>query len=350
MHPDHQHHQQQQHHHKTVGEKDGNHESSYSQPKQVYSHSTDFLESEKKKEEEENAKQKNLNYAYHKNNPNNMMDGDLAVAMAIEEEDELNGNKKDNDFDSNNIIYAIEYDPDSKPPLHKNRRFQLYGVIGLVLLAVIAAGAAIGVGGQQEKTVIVNKSLQGGPTNAPTVYLTPQEQVVYSFLTLHFSPKVREEGTPHYMAAQWVLYEDSYSQEILNNLSTSSNASLDVQFLQRYILAFLWFHSTNLGKDPWRSCNPPTFKNLDINDSIMVTPSAGHLPAQEEAQEEADADLDTCTFLQWNRLENDAVCFGALPGVNRWMSSVDTCEWQGVDCSTGTEVLGLDMCKFTLLT
>jgi len=311
---------------KDLNEKDG-----YSpQPKttQVYGE-----DSEKTKEE--NAK--NLNYAYHKNNPDNMLDGDLAVAMAINEEEEMEKGMDEK------IVYAIEYDPESKPPLHKNRRFQLYGVIGLLLLAVIAAGAAIGVGGG-ETTIVDAKSLQGelGPTNAPTIYLTPEEQVVYSFLSLHFSPKVREEGTPHHMAAQWVLHEDSYSQDILKDLPNVSG-SLDVQFLQRYVLAFLWFHSTNLGKDPWRSCNPPTFKNMNMNDA-MVTPSAGHFSTNEDdADGDADADGDTCTFLQWNRLENDAVCFGAVPGVNRWMSSADTCQWQGVDCSTGTEVLGLDL-------
>ncbi|CAJ1962611.1 unnamed protein product [Cylindrotheca closterium] len=284
---------------------------------------------------------KNLNYAHHKNNPNNMMDADLAVAMAINEEEEMEKGKDET------IVYAIEYDPESKPPLHKNRRFQLYGFIGFLVVVLVAAGAAVGVGGGGGETTIVDaKSLQGelGPTNSPTVYLTPEEQVVYSFLSLHFSPKVREEGTPHHMAAQWVLYEDPYSQDILKDLSNVSG-SLDVQFLQRYVLAFLWFHSTNIGKDPWRSCNPPTFKSMNLLDTL-VTPSAGRLVTEgveAGAEAEADADSDTCTFLQWNRLENDAVCFGAVPGVHRWMSSADTCQWQGVDCSTGTEVLGLDL-------
>jgi len=252
----------------------------------------------------------------------------LAVAMVINEE-EMGGQKEKEAM----IASAVEYDPNSKPPLHKNRRFQLYGVICLLLLAAISAGANTAVGGGEE--TIVERTIQGGalgPTNAPTMYLKPQEQLVYNFLALHFSPKVWDEGTPHHMAAQWALYEDPYSQAILQDLLPNARASLDVQFLQRYVLAFLWFHSTNMGKDAWRSCNPPTFQKIMGNDS-MVTPSSV----------EDDREGDTCTFLQWNKLENDDFCFGAVEGANRWMSSVDTCKWQGVDCSTGTEVLGLDL-------
>jgi hypothetical protein len=47
----------------------------------------------------------------------------LAVAMAVDTtaEDEF-------------IYVAIEYDPDTKPPLYKNRRFRMYSCIALVII------------------------------------------------------------------------------------------------------------------------------------------------------------------------------------------------------------------------
>jgi uncharacterized BrkB/YihY/UPF0761 family membrane protein len=51
---------------------------------------------------------------------------DLAVAMVVNAtaEDEF-------------IYVAIEYDPDSKPPLQKNRRFRMYSCIALVIVLCV---------------------------------------------------------------------------------------------------------------------------------------------------------------------------------------------------------------------
>jgi len=48
----------------------------------------------------------------------------LAVATAI-----------DPDEEESYIYNAIEYDPDAKPPLHKNRRFRVYSCLALLLIA-----------------------------------------------------------------------------------------------------------------------------------------------------------------------------------------------------------------------
>jgi hypothetical protein len=233
------------------------------------------------------------------------VDGDLAVAMAINEEDEeaALGSK---------IAYAMEYDPDSKPPVYKNRRFQLYGVIGVILLIVVGAGVGIGVSSKGSDDTSMSFGQGNMATFPPTVFLTAKEDKVYSFLTTYFSSKVMEEGTPHKMAAEWSLMEDSLSDVM-------TEGDLGIDFLQRYVLAFLWYHTTDNGNKPWRSCNPP---NRSVGEN------------------------DTCTFLQWEQLENDDVCFREVEGINRWMSGAETCRWQGVDCSTGTEVLGIDMCTY----
>lgn len=227
---------------------------------------------------------------------------DLAIAMAINEEDEEKAME-------GNIAYAIEYDPDSKPPLMKNRRFQMYGVIGALLLIVIGAGAGIGVSSGSNDDSSSARSMDAPPTEPPTEFLTAKETKVYDFLSTYFSPKVMEEGTPHRLAAAWSLEQDPLSDVL-------TEGDLGMQFLQRYALAFLWYHTTENGSKPWRSCNP-------------FEEGAG----------------DTCTFLQWELLANDEVCFKEVEGVNRWMSGEETCRWQGVDCATGNEVLGIDLCK-----
>jgi hypothetical protein len=233
--------------------------------------------------------------------------GDLAVAMAINEDEEAALGGK--------IAYAMEYDPDSKPPVYKNRRFQLYGVIGVILLIVVGAGVGIGVssGGSDD----TSRSMDQIPmaTNPPTIFLTVKEDKVYNFLTTYFSPKVMEEGTPHKMAAEWSLKEDRLSDDM-------TEGDLGIDFLQRYVLAFLWYHTTDNGNKPWRSCNP---RDVTVDEN------------------------DTCTFLKWEQLENDDVCFKEVEGVNRWMSGAETCLWQGVDCSSGSEVLGIDLCTYPQL-
>lgn len=51
----------------------------------------------------------------------------LAVAMAV-----------DTTTEDKFIYVAIEYDPDSKPPLYKNRRFRMYSSIALVIILCVA--------------------------------------------------------------------------------------------------------------------------------------------------------------------------------------------------------------------
>jgi hypothetical protein len=234
-------------------------------------------------------------------------EGDLAVAMAINEDEEAALGGK--------IAYALEYDPDSKPPVYKNRRFQLYGVIGVILLIVVGAGVGIGVSSAGSYDTSSSMDQVSMATNPPTMFLTAKEDKVYTFLTTFFSPKVMEEGTPHRMAAEWSLMEDRLSD-------TMTEGDLGIDFLQRYVLAFLWYHTTDNGNKPWRSCNP---RNVTVGED------------------------DTCTFLQWEQLENDDVCFKEVEGADRWMSGAETCRWQGVECSSGTEVLGIDLCTYLQL-
>mmetsp|Transcript_29042 Transcript_29042/g.41062 ORF Transcript_29042/g.41062 Transcript_29042/m.41062 type:complete len:404 (-) Transcript_29042:234-1445(-) len=63
------------------------------------------------------------------------IDDNLAVAVAISQEE-------DDAF----IPAAIEYDPDSKPPLYKNRRFRFYFLLAVFFLITIGVGVGVGDG------------------------------------------------------------------------------------------------------------------------------------------------------------------------------------------------------------
>jgi hypothetical protein len=94
------------------------------------------------------------------------------------------------------------------------------------------------------------------------------------------------------------MYDDPKQMEIDNP-----------RLLERYMLAFWYFHTTGGGTQPWLSCNPP-----------------------------APGESDECTFLEFTRLEDDSVGYTEKPGSIRWMSSADVCAWQGVNCAGGSVV------------
>ena len=95
------------------------------------------------------------------------------------------------------------------------------------------------------------------------------------------------------MAADWIMYEDPSALEIDSS-----------RLLQRYILAFLYYHTTGLGEEEWSSCNPPK-----------------------------DGEDDTCTFVEFDRLPDGSETFNEIPGRIRWLSAAPECEWNGVLCA-----------------
>jgi hypothetical protein len=106
---------------------------------------------------------------------------------------------------------------------------------------------------------------------------------------------VFQEGTAHDVAAKWIIYEDPAS------LSLDSP-----NLVQRYIMAFFYYHTSDNGNRRWRSCNPP------------------------RGSETAE-----CSFLQLVDIEEivdkDDLTFEVTTG-NRWLSEKSECEWTGVEC------------------
>jgi len=223
-------------------------------------------------------------------------DNELAVAIAIED---------DEDDEDKVIAYAIEYDPDSKPPLYKNRRFRIYaigGALGFVVLVTLLVVIVL-IAGKKE-TLIITEPPTSAPSQSPTTSL--ESKYLTFFASVLKNDKVLEAGTPHYSAAQWIMKDDPMK------LSPSAP-----NLLQRFMMAFLWFHTTKNGEEKWRSCNPP----------------------------EEDED-NTCVFDQFTIAGDDTEYYEPLEGRVRWLSGEDECFWVGVQCEGSPTVLGFSLCKF----
>jgi hypothetical protein len=207
----------------------------------------------------------------------------LAVAVAVTD-----------DEDDAFIPAAVEYDPDAKPPIYKNRRFRLYAFGALLLVVVVAVGVAIAV------TQTKSKSPAGAPTVAPTTTretlgIEEQLQLVVG------QQKLADTNTPYYKAMDWIINKDP--------MKLGPDAT---NLIQRYLTALLYFSTTEFG--PWLSCNPAE-KGQD--ESCMWAQLATVFP-------------NTYQEVPWYR----------------WLSSYNECQWAGVFCDEFNQTRAFELCKF----
>lgn len=170
-------------------------------------------------------------------------DNTLAVAREVVEVEE----------DDTFIPAAVEFDPDAKPPLYKNRRFRFYSCLASLLALVVILAVVI-------PTQVINKgkNKNDGPTSAPTSYresLGIQDQLEMFVGT----SKLNDVNSPYYRALDWLLHED----EMQISLEADN-------LLQRYIMALFYFQTSMEG--PWVSCNPPTGNQTEkcVHQSLQV--------------------------------------------------------------------------------
>uniref|UniRef100_A0A7S1VI90 L domain-like protein n=1 Tax=Grammatophora oceanica TaxID=210454 RepID=A0A7S1VI90_9STRA len=214
-------------------------------------------------------------------------DGALAVAVAIEEEET-------DVF----LPAAVEYDPDAKPPLHKNRRFRLYTIAISLLLIVVIVGAIVG--------IVASKS--GGPatyapTGAPSAAPSTRADGEYSKQFVRaVGTDVEIPGTPAYKAAEWIMMTDP--------LKLPPDAP---NLIQRFILANFYF-TTSEANGSWRSCGQP-----------------------------AENESDDCIFQSIERLDNDTQVYDPKPGAVRWLSGLHECEWIGNQCDDLMETAAIEV-------
>jgi hypothetical protein len=262
--------------------------------KGVYDDNADAARLAKVKQSLESAKYQN-SMGYEMNMGGFGGDGDddakgnkLAIAEAVEDDD-------DDIF----IPAAIEYDPDAKPPIYKNRRFRLYAFLGGILLLALVAGLAFGLlSGSDKAAVLVDD--EGGPSPSPTTYreslgIRDQLELVVG------SDKLNDPSTPHYQAMEWIIHEDKLQL-------AADNPNL----VQRYLLVLFYFQTTQSGD--WISCG----RGSDDEDS----------------------------FCLWQKLI--AVFPHEYLGVPwiRWLSDESECAWAGILCDEFNTTRALDLCKF----
>ena len=211
----------------------------------------------------------------------------LAIAEPVKDDD-------DDIF----IPAAIEYDPDAKPPIYKNRRFRLYGFLGGILLLALVAGLAFGLlSGSNEAAVVVYDD-EDGPTLSPT---TQRESLgIQDQLELVVgSDKLNDPSTPHYQAMEWIIHEDK-----------KQLAADDPNLVQRFLLVLFYMQTTQGGE--WGSCGRP-----DDDDS----------------------------FCLWQKLVDIwPHQYADFPWI-RWLSDESECSWAGVLCDEFDEARAIDLCK-----
>ncbi|KAG7353273.1 RHS repeat-associated core domain containing protein [Nitzschia inconspicua] len=212
-------------------------------------------------------------------------DGRLAVAVAVKE-------YEDEDVF---IPSAIEYDPDAKPPMYKNRRFRMYGILGCILLIILLA-CAIGILAIQEKSN-TTETLQI-PTSAPTCERCSIG--IEELLELEVgSEKLYDPSTSEFMAKEWIIHEDPLKL-----------LPMDANLVQRFLLVTFYFETHQLGE--WRSCNRHSNDDSD----------------------------ETCSF---ERIVNlYPLEYEGVPSI-RWLSSEHECKWAGINCDELNQARIIDL-------
>eukprot|EP00581_Thalassiosira_minuscula_P009418 CAMPEP_0183706430 /NCGR_PEP_ID=MMETSP0737-20130205/3263_1 /TAXON_ID=385413 /ORGANISM="Thalassiosira miniscula, Strain CCMP1093" /LENGTH=676 /DNA_ID=CAMNT_0025933843 /DNA_START=44 /DNA_END=2074 /DNA_ORIENTATION=+ len=221
----------------------------------------------------------------------------LAVAMAVDtaNEDEY-------------IYSAIEYDPDSKPPLHKNRRFRVYTCLAfvvvisvIVVVVVTIAKSAKGTDTEYED-VLVNGAPSQSPTPSPTTNREAsgiREQIEAGVLQRGANWTTIPKDDPRYRALDWILHYDELKLE-----------SDDKNLYQRYVLALLAFALDSLA---WYNCGE---HRKFSNETEFFVEEICEVQVKETGQ-----------------LETHSV----------WLTSTDECEWYGVICSGDGVVRGIEL-------
>jgi hypothetical protein len=247
-------------------------------------------------------------------------DDGLIVATAVEtldNEDEY-------------IYSAIEYDPDSKPPIHRNRRFRVYTCLSLLIVAVVVSITVVYVTRGAKTDVIETViKLEDIPTDPPTESPTTnreasgiKEQIEAGILLRNVSFSDTENNDPKYRALQWILHDDQ--------LQLDSN---DPTLYQRYVLALVAYSFDSLA---WAVCgNHRSVMEEDVEGAVTTTTNSN--TTNTTAPIMVDYGIEDC--------EVTSQTTGLVETKKVWLSSTGECDWYGVICSEDGVVRGLELSK-----
>ncbi|KAL3790445.1 hypothetical protein ACHAWO_007135 [Cyclotella atomus] len=187
------------------------------------------------------------------------------------------------------IYDAIEYDPESKPPLYKNRRCRVYTAVFLLIFTIIVAFAVVYSTKKTKEEVSPTKVVY--VTEAPTPRPTTDREALHindliEAKVLKGNAKFTDmdKYDPRLLAMDWILYKDELQLEL-----SAPNLS------QRYVLSLLAFQFDYMA---WTSCG-------------------GDYSSSELTCEVENNETDT------------------TEEYSRWLSGTDECEWYGVSCLDG---------------
>jgi hypothetical protein len=205
----------------------------------------------------------------------------LAVAFAVTEEE-------DDAF----IPAAVEYDPDAKPPIYKNRRFRVYAFFAFIVLVVAVVGAVVGITVSKDDDFIA-------PTSAPTRIregLGIEEQIE----RLVGSTVLEDEDSPYAKALNWIMFDDP--QQLTVD---------DENFVQRYVASYFWYATSTVA--PWLSCSAATGDETKVCYYQRLTST---IPIMYEP-------------FRWIR----------------WLSEDHECKWAGVVCDDSLQIRAIEIGK-----
>jgi len=252
------------------------------------------------------------------------------------------------------------------------------GILMFLAVAAICIGTGLGVAKPWEEppAVVIPKNIST-PTSAPSVIRvfptfspaepSPEDEELIGLWETVVGNVISQPGTPYYEAAQWMLYRDPSrvstgndeaddeivaedpeeveeerdgDERVLRRLRRSNGRgrlpqrSLQTEqgipttvvytdeeqdYIQRFLLVFLYFASTNNGQVEWESCNP-------------IKP---------------DYTTEDCVYQKAIRkLPDGTIQYQPIPW-KRWLSGADECNWAGITCSTNEQgrlvITGIDL-------
>jgi hypothetical protein len=217
----------------------------------------------------------------------------LAIAVAITDEEE-------HLF----IPEAIQYDPDAKPPIYKNRRVRFYSLIGCILLVSSVVGTVI--------FAMLGSEGTFKPTSAPTT-LRENLGIQAQITAVVGEGALADPLSPQSKALEWIMNEDPamISPQAYN-------------LIQRYLLALFYISTTQL--KPWLSCNKAKEGEGDKCSYMKLV----H-PFPDEAYEVRPFHDEAYEEIDWIR----------------WLSSENECAWAGIFCDEFNQTRAIELCKYS---
>jgi hypothetical protein len=189
----------------------------------------------------------------------------------------------------------------AEPPIYKNRRFRVYMAVGCCILLMAIVMAIVGTTAFGDNGDIIRETNE--PTSTPTMSPTTSEPTSAPTISSQTLSAFYIPDTSSGLARQWIINEDPLQLDVNST-----------HVLQRYLMAFFYYSTSNNGYAPWKSCGPAV-----------------------------EGEDDSCVLLEFTKQDDDSIAYVEQPGKTRWLSGTHECEWEGILCTGGNDVRGIQI-------